>query len=62
MEREAESKVVYTDSEGRTRAMRGVVTVADGMVTIERSNGHLIVPVHRVLLIERWADDRGDGR
>ena len=54
MEPEAESKVVYLDSESKTRAIRGFVSVRDGMVTVERSNGHLIIPQHRVLLIERW--------
>jgi hypothetical protein len=54
MEQEAESKLVYTDSDGKTRAIRGRVSVSDGLVTVERSNGHLIVPLHRVLLIEKW--------
>ena len=56
MERDVESKVVYVDSEGHTRAIRGVVAIRDGLVVVQRSNGSLTVPMHRLLLIERWDD------
>jgi len=54
----SEGKLVYFDSEGRVRALRGVISVSDGLVIVRRSNGEFLVPLSRVIHVERWDDSR----
>lgn len=55
-----ERKLVFVDSKGETRSLRGLVTVqADGFVRVDRRDGHLLIPVSRVLSIEGWHGESG---
>lgn len=54
---EAESKLIFVDSKGETRSLRGVVTVEGNFVKVERRDGSMMVPVSRVLAIEAWTGE-----
>jgi hypothetical protein len=55
---DAESKLIFVDSKGETRSLRGTVTVQpDGFVRVDRRDGSLLVPVARVLAIEAWTGE-----
>ena len=62
-----ELKVVFIDSNGETRSLRGTVStgVYPGFISIKRRNGELHVPSARVLAIENWdaygAEDEARG-
>ncbi len=55
MQEGIERKVVYQHSEnGEVRAIRGLVRIEGGFVIVERRDGELWIPVHRVSWIERF--------
>jgi hypothetical protein len=56
---DAESKLIFIDSEGKVRSLRGLVAFEDGWVVVTRSDGTMRVPTHRVLQIEQWTGSGG---
>ncbi len=55
MQEGIERKVVYQHSENdEVRAIRGVVRIEGDFVIVERRDGELWIPVHRVFWIERF--------
>jgi hypothetical protein len=49
-----EAKLTYLDSRGNVRTLRGIVSVDNQIVRVDRRDGTFMVPIARVLEIEAW--------
>jgi hypothetical protein len=51
-----EHKLVFLDSQGATRSLRGIISIEDAFVRVTRRDGFLLVPLARVLCVEGWSE------